>query len=66
VQQGGSQFIISTHSPLVLAYPDARIYHLGADGIERVEYEQTDQVALIRDFLANRERYLRRLFSDRS
>jgi predicted ATPase len=61
VRGGDSQFIISTHSPIVLAYPDARIYHLGAAGISPVNYEETEQVALTRDFLNHRERYLRRL-----
>jgi predicted ATPase len=61
VRGGNSQFIISTHSPIVLAYPDARIYHLGKDGVAEVAYEETEQVALTRDFLSHRERYLRRL-----
>jgi predicted ATPase len=66
VQEGGSQFIISTHSPIVLAYPDARIYHLGTDGLSPVRYEDTEQYALTRDFLLNREGYLRRLLGKRS
>jgi predicted ATPase len=61
VHGGGSQFIISTHSPIVLAYPEARIYHLSQDGLAEVAYEETEQAALTRDFLNNRERYLRRL-----
>jgi predicted ATPase len=61
VRGGTSQFIISTHSPIVLAYPDARIYHLGKDGLAEVAYEETEQAALTHDFLNNRERYLRRL-----
>jgi predicted ATPase len=44
-----------------LAYPDARIYHLGKDGVAEVAYEETEPVALTRDFLSHRERYLRRL-----
>jgi predicted ATPase len=64
VKRGASQFIISTHSPLVLAYPDARIYHLGTDGLAPVAYEDTEQFALTRDFLVNRERYLRRLLGE--
>jgi predicted ATPase len=64
VRRGGSQFIISSHSPLVLAYPDARLYHLGADGLTTVAYEDTEQYALTRDFLLNRERYLRRLLGE--
>lgn len=55
------QFIISTHSPLLLAYPNARIFHLSKDGIAEVAYEQTEHYALTRDFLLNREAYLRRL-----
>ena len=58
------QFIISTHSPLLLAYPDARIYHLSEKGITEVAYEDTEHYALTRDFLLNREKYLRRLFED--
>jgi predicted ATPase len=55
------QFIISTHSPLLLAYPDARIYQLSEKGLAEVAYEQTEHYALTRDFLLNREAYLRRL-----
>ena len=55
------QFIISTHSPLLLAYPNARIFHLSKDGMTEVAYEQTEHYALTRDFLLNREAYLRRL-----
>jgi predicted ATPase len=58
------QFIISTHSPLLLAYPGARIYHLSEGGIVEVAYEQTEHYALTRDFLLNREAYLHRLFKD--
>ncbi|WP_257446839.1 AAA family ATPase [Archangium lipolyticum] len=55
------QFVISTHSPLLMAYPNARIYHLSEKGISEVAYEQTEHYALTRDFLLNREAYLRRL-----
>ncbi|RYZ41560.1 MAG: ATP-binding cassette domain-containing protein [Myxococcaceae bacterium] len=58
----GSQFIIATHSPIVLAYPHARIYQLTPEGISPVLYEETEHYALTRDFLLNRERYLKRLF----
>jgi predicted ATPase len=56
------QFIIATHSPIILAYPDATIYGLGSDGLTKIAYEDTEHYALTRDFLQNRERYLRRLF----
>ncbi|MBL8956644.1 MAG: AAA family ATPase [Myxococcaceae bacterium] len=64
VRDGESQLIIATHSPIVLAYPQARIYALSASGIETVRYEETEHFALTRDFLNDRERYLRRLFTD--
>jgi predicted ATPase len=57
------QFIISTHSPMLLAYPDACIYHLSDSGVEEVDYEDTEHYALTRDFLMNRERYFRAIFS---
>jgi predicted ATPase len=60
----GSQLIIATHAPIVMAYPGATIYYLDARGITRVEYEETEHVSLTREFLSNRERYLARLFDD--
>ena len=58
-----SQFIIATHSPIILAYPEAVIISLdGQQGPVRVEYEETEHFALTRDFLLNRQRFLSRLF----
>lgn len=57
------QFIVATHSPILLAYPEATIYMLSERGFERVGYEQTEHYALTRDFLLNREMYLKRLFA---
>jgi predicted ATPase len=59
-----SQFVAATHSPILLGYPGARIYHLGPDGIEQREYEETDQYLLTRSFLEDRERFLHHLFLD--
>lgn len=61
--EAGSQFIIATHAPIVLAYPGATIYHLDESGIARVEYDQTEHVQLTRDFLNGRERFIKRLFA---
>jgi predicted ATPase len=58
----GSQFIIATHSPIVLAYPGATIYECGEAGLEQVEYEEVETVRLTRSFLGSRERFLERLF----
>ena len=54
-----SQFIIATHSPILMAYPDADIYHCGKDGISQVAYEETEHFQITREFLSNRERMLR-------
>lgn len=62
--RGGSQLVIATHSPILLAYPGARIYRFGDEGIEEVEYEETEAYRVTRDFLEHRERSLRFLFSD--
>jgi predicted ATPase len=63
--EGGSQFIIATHAPIVLAYPDATIYQLDERGISSVSYDQTEHVQLTRDFLNDRDRFLKRLLSSK-
>ena len=60
----GSQFIVATHSPILLGYPDARIYVLSDDGISQATYEETEQYELTQSFLNDRERFLHYLFSD--
>ncbi len=59
-----SQFVIATHSPLVLAYPDATILRCGDGGLEPVAYDDAEPVALTRSFLGARERFLRALMED--
>lgn len=54
-----SQFIIATHSPILLAYPEAVIYLCDKEGIKQVAYEETEHFQVTRDFLANPERMLR-------
>jgi predicted ATPase len=63
--QDGSQFIIATHAPVVLAYPGATIYQLDDRGIRSVEYDQTEHVQVTRDFLNDRARFLHRLLGGR-
>jgi predicted ATPase len=57
-----SQFLIATHSPILMSYPDAYIYLCGENGISRIPYEETEHFRVTRDFLANPERMLRTLF----
>ncbi|MCE3288324.1 MAG: ATPase [Caulobacter sp.] len=58
VDQMESQLIIATHSPIILAYPDAWIYQAGEHGLERVEYEDTEHYTVTRSFLNRRQTYL--------
>jgi predicted ATPase len=53
-----SQFIIATHSPIILGYPHAWIYAATPSGLERIEYEDTDQFQITRNFLNRRETFL--------
>ena len=59
-----SQFVVATHSPILLGYPGATILELGDDGIRRVDYEETRQVELTRSFLEDPQRFLRHLLAD--
>jgi predicted ATPase len=58
--QQGSQFIIATHAPIVLAYPDACIYELANDKVPilATSYEDTSTVRTTRDFISERRRWL--------
>ncbi len=59
--KNNSQFIIATHSPILLAYPDAQIYNLDS-GIERIEYAETEQYKMTKNFLDNPNIFIERLF----
>lgn len=58
------QFIIATHSPILLAYPGAQIYSFDEQPVRPVAYDALDHVTLTRDFLNAPERYLRHLRAD--
>jgi predicted ATPase len=60
----GGQFIIATHSPIIMAYPDARIYLLAEDGIKEIPYTETDHYQVTRSFLSNPKRSLDMLLSE--
>jgi predicted ATPase len=55
------QFIVATHSPILLAFPGARIYSFDGLPIREVGYESLDHVTLTREFLNAPERFLRHL-----
>ena len=62
--KAGSQFIIATHSPILLAYPNAKILVFDGDGVKEVAYEDTEHYAVTRDFLNHYERRLQQLLGD--
>ncbi|MFD2656756.1 AAA family ATPase [Gracilibacillus thailandensis] len=61
---GDSQFIIATHSPILLGYPEATIFSFDDDHIQEVAYENTDHYQITRYFLEHRERFLREILKD--
>jgi predicted ATPase len=60
-----AQFIIATHSPILLAFPGARIYSFDGGTVRRAEYETLEHVSLTRDFLNAPGRFMRHLSADR-
>jgi len=56
-----AQFIIATHSPILLAFPGARIYSFDEIPVRAVPYEELEHVCLTREFLNSPDRYLRHL-----
>ncbi len=55
------QFIIATHSPILMAFPDAVIYSFDGAKIKEIAYDEVEHVSLTRSFLNNPDNYLRRL-----
>ncbi|MCG7406089.1 AAA family ATPase [Paenibacillus sp. ACRRX] len=61
-----SQFIIATHSPILMGYPDAQIINFDSHPIAQIRYEDTDHYQITRKFLENRKSVLKHLFEDDS
>ena len=58
------QFIVATHSPILMAIPGADILYFSENRIEQIDYNEVEHVTLTRSFLNNPERYLRLLNED--
>ena len=56
-----AQFIIATHSPILMAFPEATIYSFDNTPIKEVAYDDLEHVTLTRAFLNNPESFLRHL-----
>lgn len=59
-----SQFIIATHSPILMGYPDAIILQIANNRLEVVAYEKTEHYILMKEFINNREKMLNALLAD--
>jgi len=64
VVQADAQFVVATHSPILLALPGAEILQLDDTGITPVTYDEADNVVLTRSFLEAPEQFLRHLLAD--
>ncbi len=60
----GAQFIIATHSPILLACPDASIYEFSYGGVKEISYEETDIYKIVSGFVKDRDKMLRDVIID--
>ena len=63
VAPGHAQFLIATHSPIILSYPDAVLFSLDGEGMKEIDYRETGHFVVTRDFLNGPERFFRHLFA---
>jgi predicted ATPase len=59
-----AQFLIATHSPIILSYPGAVLLSLDGDSIEEIDYRDTEHYRVTRDFLNAPGRFFKHLFAD--
>lgn len=57
----GSQVIIATHSPILMALKDATIYQFNEDSIKEVQYEDIESVSFMKHFLNDKDNYINRI-----
>lgn len=60
-----SQFIIATHSPILIAYPGARIWEFTNKGLEEKEYSETENYLIMKSYFANPEGFMSKLFDEK-
>jgi predicted ATPase len=64
VNRGDAQFIVATHSPILLGYPNAGLFNFDCVPVERVRYEDTDHYQITKAFLNRTDKVLEELFRD--
>ena len=57
-EAGHAQFIIASHSPILMACPGAEIYNFNGETLERIAYEDTEHYRIYKHFFENRNRYV--------
>lgn len=62
----GNQFIIATHSPILMSIPGATIYKIGPDGITSITYDEIESVQLLKQFLNHKEQFFNHLYKKKS
>lgn len=60
----GSQFIVATHSPLLITYPNAVVYELDQEGLRSVEFKGSATFSLFADVIAAPDRFMHHLLQD--
>ena len=65
LEKKNSQFIIATHSPVLLAYPQAEIYRITDEGLELTKYESSEPYLLTKYFISNHERVINELLNSK-
>ncbi|HVE75666.1 MAG TPA: AAA family ATPase [Actinomycetota bacterium] len=58
------QFIVATHSPVLMAYPGAEIFSFTEEGLTKTDYEDTDHYQMMSSFYESRERFFKHLFEE--
>jgi len=61
-KEGKSQLLVATHSPILLAYPNADIFLFDENGISQVKYEETEHYQITKSFLDNPDNFFKWLF----
>jgi predicted ATPase len=59
---GHAQFLIASHSPIILSYPGAVLFSLDGDSIREIDYRETNHFLITRDFLNSPESFFKHLF----
>ena len=66
LEKGDSQFFIATHSPILLAYPNAKIFEFSESGIEAKTYKETETYSITKTFLDDPEKMIYLLFNEKN